>query len=139
MGAVGAAAFHLAGWVIVGAESLYAGVWPSAILVARMSVFTLSAGGFVGLLTAGAIGVGAHWSRSITKGRAFALGLPFGAVGGLALSMAAARLPVGALLVNAIVFGLGTGVLGATAVALAEQADEGPALESGLRLEELPG
>ena len=67
------------------------------------------------------------------------LGLPLGAIGGLALSMAAASLPVDALAVNAIVFGLGTGVLGATAVALAEQAGDGPALEPGQPLETLPG
>ena len=138
-GAVGAVAFHVTGWLIVGTESLYSGIWPSATLIARMSVFTLSVGGFVGLLTAGAITVGAQSSRSITRGRAFLLGLPFGAAGGLALSLAAASLPASALLVNSVVFGLGTGVLGATAVALTETVDDGPALEGGRPLEELPG
>ncbi|MBT8338117.1 MAG: hypothetical protein KJO11_16120 [Gemmatimonadetes bacterium] len=138
-GAVGAVAFHLTGWLIIGGESLYSGIWPSATLIARMSVFTLSVGGFVGLLTAGAITVGAYCGRSITQGRAFLLGLPFGAVGGLALGLTAGGLPVSPLLVHAAAFGFGTGVLAATAVAIAETVDDGPLLERARPLEELPG
>ncbi len=131
IGAVGAAAFNLIGWVIVGVESVAAGAWPSLTLVARMCMFTIPVGGFVGLMTAGAIVLGGRRSHSISKGRAFLLGLPLGAAGGLFMSMTAATLPLSSLIVNALTVGLGTAVLGASAVAIAEAAKDPPMLEAG--------
>ena len=121
IGALGALAFHLIGWLIVGVEALAAGTWPSLTLVTRMSLFTIPVGGFVGLMTAGAIALGAGSSHRIGKGRAFLVGLPIGAVGGLLLSLyAGAGLPASALVVNAITFAVGTGALGAGSVMIAE-------------------
>lgn len=121
IGALGAIGFHLIGWLIVGVEAIAAGTLPSLTTIVRMSAFTIPVGGFAGLLTAGAIALGAGSSRLITRRRAFLLGFPIGAVGGLLISLSAASLPVAALLVNAVTFGLGTGVLGAGAVAIAER------------------
>jgi hypothetical protein len=45
----------------------------------------------------GAVTLGANWARSITRTRAFTIGVPMGAVGGLAMSPAAADLPASAL------------------------------------------
>lgn len=124
IGVLGALAFHLIGWVVVGAEALLAGQWPSISTVSRMTTFTLSVGGFVGLLTAGAIALGAGKARLITKKRAFLIGLPLGVVGGVALSLGA-DLTVSAIVVNAATFALGTGALGAGAIAIAEASDKG--------------
>lgn len=129
--ALGAAAFHLIGWGIVAFESVLAGTLPSLGVILRMSAFTLPVGAFVGLLTAGAISIGGRWTHAISKGRAFVLGLPLGAVGGFLLSLTAGGLGARELIVNAAVFGLGTAALGAGAVAVAETATEGPTLEDG--------
>jgi hypothetical protein len=117
---LGALAFHLIGWLSVGVEALSAGMWPSRTLIARMSLFTIPVGGFVGLMTAGAIALGAGSSRLVGRWRAFLIGLPIGAVGGLLLSLyAGGGLPISALVVNAITFAVGTGALGAGAVMIA--------------------
>lgn len=121
IGALGAIGFNVVGWLIIGVEALAAGAWPSLTTIARMCMFTIPVGGFAGILTAGAIAAGAGSSRLITGRRAFLLGLPLGAVGGLLISLSVASLPVSALLVNAVAFGLGTGVLGAGAVTLARR------------------
>lgn len=136
MGALGAAAFHLIGWGIVAVESISAGTMPSLTLIARMSMFTIPVGGFVGFLTAGAIVLGAGHTRSITKGRAFLLGLPLGAAGGLAMSLIfGGGLPLAALLVNSVTVAGAAGALGAAAVAVSERARL-PATETPV---ELPG
>lgn len=124
IGVLGAISFHLIGWSIVGVEALMTGTWPSLTLIARMSMFTIPVGGFVGLLTAGAIALSTGSSRVITKGGAFLVGLPLGAAGGLLLSLSAGGLPTSALVVNAITFALGTGALGAGAVAIAGMGDD---------------
>jgi MFS family permease len=121
IGALGAIAFNLVGWAIVGVEALTTGALPTLTTIARMSMFTLSVGGFAGIVTAGAIALGAGSSRLISRRRAFLLGLPLGAVAGLLISLSAASLPVSALLLNAAAFGLGTGALGAGAVTIAER------------------
>ena len=125
IGALGALGFHLIGWVVIGVESLAAGTWPSLMLIARMTAFTLPVGGFVGLLTAGAITLVARSSGLVTKGRAFLLGLPLGAAGGLLLSLSAGGLSLTALAVNTITFGMVTGGLGAGAVAVAAMGEQG--------------
>lgn len=134
MAALGSLGFHLVGWLIVGVEAVLAGVMPSMTHIVRMSLFTLPVGGFVGLLTAGAIALGAR-SSGLTKGRAFLLGLPLGAAGGLLLSIAAGGLPLAALAVNAATFAVATGALGAGAVAIAGLSDD--RLETRTRNREL--
>ncbi|MEK9509542.1 hypothetical protein V3331_10780 [Gaopeijia maritima] len=123
IGALGAAGFHLIGWGIVAFESLVTGTLPTLAHIARMSAFTIPVGGFVGLLTAGAIMLGAGRTTGITKGRAFLLGLPLGAAGGLAMSlMFGGGLPVASLIVNAVTVAGAAGALGAVAVAVSERA-----------------
>lgn len=131
--ALGAAAFHLIGWGIVAVESVLAGTLPPLGTILRMSAFTLPVGAFAGLLTAGAISLGGRWNDAISKGGAFVLGLPLGAVGGVLLSLSAGGLGVREIVVNAAAFGVGTAALGATAVAIAETVDDGPSLEAGDR------
>ena len=138
IGALGAFAFHLIGWLIVGVEALSAGAWPSLTLIVRMSLFTIPVGGFVGLLTAGAIALGAGSSRLVSKGRAFLIGLPLGAAGGLLISLSAGGLPPSALVVNAITVAVGTGVLGAVAVTIAGVSDD-ERLEAPAQHPELTG
>lgn len=136
IGALGAAGFHLIGWGIVAFESISAGTLPSLTLIARMSMFTIPVGGFVGLLTAGAIVLGARRTNRITRGRAFLLGLPLGAMGGLAMSLVfGGGLPLAALLINSATVAGAAGALGAAAVAVSEHARL-PAAEAAA---ELPG
>ena len=58
-GLLGAVGFHLIGWLIVGAEAIAAGAWPSLGEIFRMARFTIPVGGTVGVLSAGAIALGA--------------------------------------------------------------------------------
>ena len=124
IGALGALAFHLFGWSVVGVEALLAGTWPSLDTIKRMSFFTITTGGFVGFMTASAIVLSAGSSRLVAKGRAFLVGLPIGAVGGLAVSIYAGDgLPPSALLINAITVAVATGALGVTAITIAGRGD----------------
>jgi hypothetical protein len=129
IGAFAAIGLHAIGWLIVGANALIAGTWPSLADIARMSLFTIPVGGAVGFFAAGAIAVGAGSSRFITKGRAFAAGLPIGFLGGLLLNVSAGGLPVATIVLNSVNVGVITGLLGASAVAIADRADDRGELE----------
>ena len=117
-GVLGAVGFHLIGWLVVGFEAIAAGTWPSLTTIMRMTLFTVPVGGTVGLLSAGAIALGAGSSKIITEGRAVLVGLPLGALGGLVM---ARGLPLGDLLFVSGSVGMATALVGAAAVAVARR------------------
>ena len=118
-GTAGAIGFNIIGWLIVGVESIAAGTWPSLVELVRMTGFTLSVGGTVGVLTAGAIALGAGASKSISRTRAFLAGLAAGAAGGLAMALGDGGLALSNILFVTGSVGLATGLLGAAAVQVA--------------------